>query len=231
MLLRYNSHICHVNIINALFRALRWSTCDTFFSKRGYLKWHLGTCTKRVKHIYPTNIYQHWETLLYESNAFKVPYRKGKNCFKNWQFLILIQTMLKNTQIWRQKVQSDRSLYRYQLVFRQIWSKNLFSFANPIPIIRSHPLLTLWMDCQVKARQGSDEVEIYWSWDSSQDEAVQNTGATQPKTQPSRNIDGLCRWLYRCLWVTRLIYPVPADAKDTVNWFAGTLLNVTVMCC
>ena len=31
-LLRYNNHICYVNNINALFKAFRRTTCDTFFS-------------------------------------------------------------------------------------------------------------------------------------------------------------------------------------------------------
>ena len=34
-LLRYNNHICYVNNINALFKAFRCTTCDTFFSKMG----------------------------------------------------------------------------------------------------------------------------------------------------------------------------------------------------
>ena len=31
--LRFNNHICYVNNINALFKAFRCTTCDTFFSK------------------------------------------------------------------------------------------------------------------------------------------------------------------------------------------------------
>ena len=34
-LLRYNNHICHVNNINAFFKAFRCTTCDTFFQRRG----------------------------------------------------------------------------------------------------------------------------------------------------------------------------------------------------
>ena len=37
-LLRYNNHICYVNNINALFKAFRCTTCDTFFSKTGNLE-------------------------------------------------------------------------------------------------------------------------------------------------------------------------------------------------
>ena len=40
-LLRYNSHICYVNKINAFFKIFRCSTLDTFFSKTGNLEQHL----------------------------------------------------------------------------------------------------------------------------------------------------------------------------------------------
>ena len=55
-LLRYNNRICYVNNINALFKAFRCTTCDTFFSKTGNLERHLVTCSDRVKHIYPKNV-------------------------------------------------------------------------------------------------------------------------------------------------------------------------------
>ena len=34
-LLRYKNHICYVNNINALFKAFRCTTCDTFISRTG----------------------------------------------------------------------------------------------------------------------------------------------------------------------------------------------------
>ena len=52
-LLRYNNHNCYVSNINALLKAFRCTTCDTFFSKTGNLQRHLVTCSERVKHIYP----------------------------------------------------------------------------------------------------------------------------------------------------------------------------------
>ena len=63
-LLRYNNHICYVNNINALFKASRCTTCDTFFLKTGNPERHLVTCSDRVKHIYPKNVYELKETLL-----------------------------------------------------------------------------------------------------------------------------------------------------------------------
>ena len=47
-LLRYNNRICYVNNINALFKACRCTTCDTFFSKTGNLERHLVNCSDRV---------------------------------------------------------------------------------------------------------------------------------------------------------------------------------------
>ena len=40
-LLRYNNHICYVNIINAVFRSFRCPNCDTFFNRTFNLERHL----------------------------------------------------------------------------------------------------------------------------------------------------------------------------------------------
>ena len=57
-LLRYNNHICYVSDMNSFFKSFRCSICDTIFSKTGYLERYLITCSERVKHIYPKNVYQ-----------------------------------------------------------------------------------------------------------------------------------------------------------------------------
>ena len=82
-LLRYNNHICYVNYINALFKAFRCTLCDTFFSKTGNLERHLVTCSDRVKHIYPKNVYELRETLFEKLDAFNTPYRNEQKLFKN----------------------------------------------------------------------------------------------------------------------------------------------------
>ena len=81
--LDYNNHICYVNNINALFKAFRCTTCDTFFSKTGNLERHLVTCSDRVKHIYPKNVYELRETLFEKLDAFNIPYRSEQKLFKN----------------------------------------------------------------------------------------------------------------------------------------------------
>ena len=61
-LLRYNNFICHVSNIEAIFKSFRCPNCDTFFNRTSNLERHL-TCNQRLKHVYPNNRYQTWETL------------------------------------------------------------------------------------------------------------------------------------------------------------------------
>ena len=81
--LRYNNHICYVNNINALFKAFKCTTCDTFFSKTGNLERHLVTCSERVKQVCPKNVYELRETLFEKMDAFNIPYRNEQKLFKN----------------------------------------------------------------------------------------------------------------------------------------------------
>ena len=41
------------------------------------------TCSERVKHIYPKNVYQLRETLFAKLDSFNIPYRKDQKLFKN----------------------------------------------------------------------------------------------------------------------------------------------------
>ena len=82
-LLRYNIHMCYVNNINALFKAFRCTTCDTFFSKTGNLERHLVTCSHRVKQIYPKNVYELRETFFERLDAFSIPYGSEQKLSKN----------------------------------------------------------------------------------------------------------------------------------------------------
>ena len=71
-LIRYNSHICYVDNINALLKAFRCSTCDTYFQNTGNLERHLVRCTERVKHIDPKNVYQIRETFFDKLDSFDI---------------------------------------------------------------------------------------------------------------------------------------------------------------
>ena len=82
-ILRYNNHIRYVSDMNSFFKSFRCSTCDTIFSKTGNLELHLITCSERVKHIYPKNVYQLRETLFVKLDSFNIPYREDRKKFKN----------------------------------------------------------------------------------------------------------------------------------------------------
>ena len=82
-LLRYNNHICYVSNINAAFQALRRPNCDTFFNRTFNLERHLTTCSKRVKIVYPTNVYQLRETLFDKLDSFGIKYTRQQKLFKN----------------------------------------------------------------------------------------------------------------------------------------------------
>ena len=82
-LIRYNSHICYVDNINALFKAFRCPTCDRFFQKTGNLERHLVRCSGRVKHIYPKNVYQLRETLFDKLDSFGIQYTDDQKLFTN----------------------------------------------------------------------------------------------------------------------------------------------------
>ena len=81
-LIRNNSHICYVDNINALFKAFRCPTCDTF-QKTGNLERHLVRCSERVKHIYPKNVYQLRETLFDKLDSFGIQYTDDQKLFTN----------------------------------------------------------------------------------------------------------------------------------------------------
>ena len=82
-LIRYNSHICYVDKLNALFKAFRCPTCDTYFQKTGNLERHLVRCSERVKHIYPKNVYQLRETLFDKLDSFGIQYTDNQKLSTN----------------------------------------------------------------------------------------------------------------------------------------------------
>ena len=82
-LIRHKSHICYVDNINALFKAFRCPTCDTYFQKTGNLERHLVRCSERVKHIYPKNVYQLRETLFDKLDSFGIQYTDDQKLFTN----------------------------------------------------------------------------------------------------------------------------------------------------
>ena len=102
-LLRYNSPICYVDNINALFKAFRCPTCDTYFQKTGNLERHLVRCSERVKHIYPKNVYQLLETLFDKLDSFGIQYTDDQKLFTNlavfdFESICIPEEKFKNTE-------------------------------------------------------------------------------------------------------------------------------------
>ena len=65
--------ICHVNNMNAIFKAFGCKTGDTIFSNTGKLERHLITCNEHVKQKYPKNAYDPREALLEKLDAINIP--------------------------------------------------------------------------------------------------------------------------------------------------------------
>ena len=75
-LIRYNSHICYVDNINALFKAFRCSTCDNYFQKTGNLERHLVTyiskeCVSTPKYFFD------------KLDSFDIQYTDDQQLFNN----------------------------------------------------------------------------------------------------------------------------------------------------
>ena len=102
-LIRYNSHICYVDNIHALFKAFRYLTCDTYFQKTGNLERHLVRCSERVKHIYPNYVYQFRETLFDKLDSFDIQYTDDQKLFSNlavfdFESICIPEEKFKNTE-------------------------------------------------------------------------------------------------------------------------------------
>ena len=82
-LLRYNNHICYVSNNTAVVQAFRCPNCDTFFNRTFNLERHLTTCSKRVKNVYPRNVYQIREFLFDKLDSFGIKYTSKQKLFKN----------------------------------------------------------------------------------------------------------------------------------------------------
>ena len=82
-LIRYNSEICYVDKIHAVFKAFRCPTCDKYLQKTGNLERHLVRCSERVKHIYPKNVYQLQETFFDKLDSFVIQCKDDQKLFNS----------------------------------------------------------------------------------------------------------------------------------------------------
>ena len=82
-LLRYNNHICYVNINNAIFESFRCRNCDAFFNCTFNLERYLTTCSERVKNVFPRNVYRTQKTLFDKLHSFRIQCTNEQRLFKS----------------------------------------------------------------------------------------------------------------------------------------------------
>ena len=140
LLIRYNSHICYVNNINALFTAFRCPTCDTYFRKTGNLERHLVRCSEHVKHMYPKNVYQLRETLFDKLDSFDIQYTDDQKLFTNlavfdFESICIPEEKFKNTETttWIGKHVPISVSISSNLIVEQIFLCN----SNPRDLVES----------------------------------------------------------------------------------------------
>ena len=102
-LIQYNSHICNVDIIHALFKAFHCPTCDTYFQKTGNLERYLVRCSERVKHVYQKNVHQLRETLFDKLDSFDIQHTVEQKLFINlavfdFESICIPEEKFKNTK-------------------------------------------------------------------------------------------------------------------------------------
>ena len=219
-LLRYNNHICYDNSLNSLFKAFRCTTCDTFFSKMGNLERHLFTCSDRVKHFYPKKVHELRETFFEKLDASNISHRNEQKLqeFGNVWLWVHLGYGRRIQANW--KYNADREACAHiSFYLAKLDPGTHFSLQR-----QSSSFHLVFSYCSRRisnSKQISDEIEFYWSRDCDQDKTVFYTGATQIKTQASREDVENCRWL--CRGGGRgVVYTIPANAKK-IPWLTGTL--------
>ena len=141
----------------------RCKTCDTFFSKTGNLEWHLVTCSERMKHICPKNVYQLREILFDKLDAYKIPYNEEQKLFKNLVVFDFESICVKENSY--KETETTNSVWKHvpiSVSFSSILIQWPISFELPNPMISSSPFLPLRRITY--PQQSSDEIEISWSW-------------------------------------------------------------------
>ena len=140
-LIRYNSHICSVDNINALFEAFRCATCDTYFQKTGNLERHLVRCSEHVKQIYPKNVYQLRETLFDQFDSFGIPYTDDQKLFTNLAVLDFESTCIPEKKFKNTK--TTTWIGKHVPISVSI-SSNLI--AKPIFLCNSNLIHAIWLN-------------------------------------------------------------------------------------
>ena len=96
---------------------------------------HLVTCSDRVKHIHPKNVYELRETLFEKLDAFNIKYRSEQKLFKNLAMFDFESICVKEANSYKQ---TDTTTWIGKLVPMSVSiSSNLF--PEPIVLCNSNP--------------------------------------------------------------------------------------------
>ena len=162
-LIRYNSHICHVDNIHALFKAFRCPTCDTYFQKSGNLERHLVRWSERVEHIYPKNVYQLRDTLSDKLDSFGIQYTDDQKLFTNlavfdFEYICIPEEKFKNTETtpWIDKHVPISVSISSNLIAKPIFLCN----SNPRDLVESFIDAVEGLATQSKAQMKLNFLEI-----------------------------------------------------------------------
>ena len=221
-LLCYNNHICYVNNINTLFKAFRCTTCDTFFSKTENLKWHLVTCSDRVEHIYPKNVYELRETLLEKLDVFKIPYRNEQKLFKNlaifdFESICVKEESYKQTETttWIGKHVPISVSISSNLIPEPIFLGN----ANPHHLISFFITALEGLATQSKTQMKLNFIEVETAIKTKLWAVLEQL---KQRRNRSERVSFFCSWLHRGVGGKGLIYTIPPNAKESNYWLTGT---------
>ena len=162
-LIRYNSHICHIDIINALFKAFGCPTCDASFQETGNLERHLVRCSERVKHIYAKNVYQLREKLFGQLDSFNIQYTDDQKLFNNlavfdFESICIPEEKFKNTEstTWIGKHVPITVSYSSNLISEPIFLCN----SNPLNLVKSFLDVVEGLATQSKAQMKLKFLEV-----------------------------------------------------------------------
>ena len=197
----------------------------TQFLKDGNLERHLVTCSDRIKHINPKNVYELRETLFEKLDALKNPYGNEQKLFKNLAIFDFESICVKETLTSKLRLQNgSRSMSYFSFYLVKLDPGTRLSLQRQTSL--SHLVFYHCSRRISNSKQSSDEIEFYWNRDCNKDKTVCYTGTTQPKTQASREGVKICRWLCRGGGWKGFIYTIVADAKESINWLLGTFWAV-----
>ena len=160
-LIRYNSQICYIDKIHALFKAFRCPICDTYFQKTGNLERHLVRCSERS--IYIQRMYQFRETFFDKFGSFDIQYKDDQKLLKNlavfdFESISIPEEKFKNTErtTWIGKHVPISLLISSNLISEPIFLYN----SNPRDLVESFLDADEGLATQSKAQMKLKFVEV-----------------------------------------------------------------------